>query len=112
LEKAIKLIAYFYIQVSGTGETFPVDSRLCQSWIRKIARQTGSLPSSFILQDVKKESEHAVAGGGFADVYIGVYSGQKVALKVLRVFVKANQRRIIKVRSVFNSNPHAEIPTN
>jgi predicted unusual protein kinase regulating ubiquinone biosynthesis (AarF/ABC1/UbiB family) len=70
----------------------------CQSWIRKIARQTGTLPTRFILKGVTKEGENAVAGGGFADVYTGMYAGRKVALKVLRVFVKGNRRRIIKVR--------------
>jgi hypothetical protein len=51
---------------------------------------------------VKKESENAVAGGGFADVYIGMYAGRRVALKVLRVFVKENnRRRIIKVCFMF-----------
>jgi hypothetical protein len=91
------------LQVSTTRETSSTDSILCQSWIRKIARKTGTLPTSFILQDVKKEleSENAVAGGGFADVYIGMYAGRRVALKVLRVFVKENQRRIIKVCFTF-----------
>jgi hypothetical protein len=86
--------------------------KLCQSWIRKVARQTGTLPTSFILQGVKKESENAVAGGGFADVYVGTYASQKVALKVLRVFVKDNRRRIIKVRLVFKYDAHSENPIN
>jgi hypothetical protein len=63
------------------------DVMMCRSWIRKIARQTGVFPSSFVLQGVRKSIEHPVSAGGFADLYLGWYSGQEVALKVLRVFV-------------------------
>jgi hypothetical protein len=83
---------------------------LCRTWIRKIARQTGTLPTNFILQGVKRESEHVVACGGFADVYSGMYAGQKVALKVLRIIVKENQRKIIKVSFSFKYNAYNEVP--
>jgi len=71
------------------------DLLMCQSWIRKIARQTSALPNSFVLRGVKKTSEHPVFGGGFADIFKGLHSGNPVALKVLRVFVtEENQKKI------------------
>jgi hypothetical protein len=42
--------------------------------------------------------EHPVAGGGFADVFIGKYAGNEVALKVLRVYLnERNQKALVKV---------------
>jgi hypothetical protein len=71
---------------------------MCQSWIRKITRQTGVLPNSFVLRGVTKSTEHPVSGGGFADIYQGSYKGREVALKVLRVFVtEENRKRIHRV---------------
>jgi hypothetical protein len=99
-------------QVSGAAETSPGDSSLCQSWIRTVARQTGTLPITFILKGVRKESENAVGDGGFAEVYIGLYAGQKVALKVLSIGVKEDRRKIIKVCFVFAYNARSEISIN
>jgi hypothetical protein len=71
----------------------------CQSWIRKIARHTGALPDTFVLNGVTKTSEHGVSGGGFANIYLGQYAGKQVALKVLRVFITPEeQRRAFRVR--------------
>jgi hypothetical protein len=71
----------------------------CQSWIRKISRQTGVLPSSIILQGVKRSGTQPVSCGGFADIYRGWYLRQEVAMKVLRVFVtEENRKKIYRVR--------------
>jgi len=64
----------------------------CESWIRKIARGTGILPTSLVLQGVEKFGEHPISGGGFADIFMGSYGGNPVALKVLRVFVTDETR--------------------
>ena len=41
-------------------------------------------------------SEHAINGGGFADIYLGKYLGKEVAVKVLRVFNTREQQEILK----------------
>ena len=46
---------------------------------------------------MKKTSEFALAGGGFADIYMGKYAGRDVALKVLRVFEGEEERKNQKV---------------
>ena len=71
------------------------DIILYRSWIRKISRHTGALPSSFILKGVTKTGKHAIAGGGFAGVYCGNYAGKKVVLKVLKETVTEKNRREI-----------------
>ena len=70
---------------------------VCKSWNRKIARQTGALPSSFLLTGVKRTSDFPLAGGGFADIYIGKYAGRDVALKVLRLFEGEEEKKKQKV---------------
>jgi hypothetical protein len=57
-------------------------SSSCLSWIRKISRELGVFPSSFILDGVEK-LQH-IGGGGFADVYKGYYEGKIVAIKFIR----------------------------
>jgi hypothetical protein len=53
---------------------------------------------------VKKTGEHPVSGGGFADIYMGLFEGRTVALKVLRVFVTdENARKIHRVGILFPS---------
>jgi hypothetical protein len=50
------------------------------------------------LNGVTKMGEHPFAGGGFADVFIGKYAGNKVALKVLRVYkAERNRKALVKV---------------
>jgi hypothetical protein len=49
--------------------------------IVKIAASTGKLPSSLFVHGVKLESRDAFFRGGFADIYRGVYEGEKVAIK-------------------------------
>ena len=46
--------------------------------------ERGTLPSYLYISGVKKVSKNPVGCGGFADVWIGEASGQKLALKVLR----------------------------
>jgi hypothetical protein len=47
----------------------------------KIAASSEKLPSSLFLPDVKLESRDSFFGGGFADIYRGMYEGHKVAIK-------------------------------
>jgi hypothetical protein len=69
------------------------DTMLYQSWIRKIVRHTGALPPSFVLDGVVRSGEHPVSGGGFSDIFMGTYKWNSVALKVLRMYGKANRNK-------------------
>jgi hypothetical protein len=87
------------LQIIEVMKATSQEFRQYQSWIRKIARETGALPSTFVLKGVTRSIEpHAVSGGGSADIYVGKYRGRDVALKVLRVFLTAeNQKRVVRV---------------
>jgi hypothetical protein len=53
--------------------------------LRKCVGTWGVLPTSHTLSDkIKVTSDGPHASGGFADVWIGTYKGQGVAIKALR----------------------------
>ncbi|KAH8832263.1 kinase-like domain-containing protein [Flagelloscypha sp. PMI_526] len=69
---------------------------LCLRWLRKLARQSGRLPLSFYLRNLRIESEQ-IGGGGYSDIYTGSFGGWPVCFKVLRIFQGAERRqRVLK----------------
>ncbi|KAH8101164.1 kinase-like domain-containing protein, partial [Cristinia sonorae] len=54
----------------------------------KLAVGHSQLPTSFYLKGVRKTGTETLGAGGFAEVYLGEWEGQKVALKRLRVEAK------------------------
>lgn len=62
------------------------DRSLLNHFLSKVVKGTCQLPTSMIIDNVKKSGMHPLAGGGFADVYQGLQGEIEVALKVLRVF--------------------------
>ena len=77
--------------------------RNCEMTLRRLCGRASLLPKSISLSesDIERTTTTPSCGGGFADVYEGVYLGKPVALKVLRVYGKDNIRKVQKVRSIF-----------
>lgn len=75
-------------------------SRLCERALRRLCGRAAILPSSYLLEakDLQKTSNHPSCGGGFADVYEGLYNEGKVALKVLRYFGAVDVKKLEKAR--------------
>jgi hypothetical protein len=75
---------------------------LCQSWIKQIARQTTIFPNSVFLEGITELRERSVPSGGIWHVYSGMYSGQEVAIKVLRFHPtnEDDQDTLIQVREI------------
>ncbi|KAH8832269.1 hypothetical protein DL96DRAFT_1581516 [Flagelloscypha sp. PMI_526] len=69
---------------------------LCLRWLRKLARQSGRLPLSFYLGNLRVESEQ-IGGGGYSDIYTGAFNSKPVCFKVLRIFQGVERRqRVLK----------------
>jgi len=61
--------------------------RRCLRRLRHICGHHNVLPSSHIISDgLRKSGDSPVAFGGFADVWEGTFAGEKVCVKVLRVY--------------------------
>ncbi|KAH8810394.1 hypothetical protein DL96DRAFT_1442850, partial [Flagelloscypha sp. PMI_526] len=59
------------------------------------------LPPSFHLHEVSVTSQHPIAGGGYADIYLGSLTGQTVCLKVLRIFQQSSPSQKQAVNRAF-----------
>lgn len=67
--------------------------------LRQLCGHTGSLPSSYILSAgiLQKLHDQHSASGGFADVWLGCYEDQNVALKAFRLYDQDNLQIVRKV---------------
>ncbi|KAJ6554057.1 kinase-like domain-containing protein [Mycena vulgaris] len=62
--------------------------------IVKLSEACDKLPSSLFITGVTGRDEHATFGGGFGDIYRASYAGKRVALKHIRTFRDAENRRM------------------
>ncbi|KAE9399078.1 kinase-like protein [Gymnopus androsaceus JB14] len=64
--------------------------------MRHLNHLHGVLPPTMFLKGLVCESKHPVAGGGFADVWIGrLNDSQRVCIKVLRFFLQGSDRETL-----------------
>jgi serine/threonine protein kinase len=63
----------------------------------RISRKTGLYPEVLLQNCVTLEGEDAVAAGQFGDVWKGTFEGQKVAVKVLKLYVQSDITKHLKV---------------
>lgn len=66
--------------------------RQCFRHLRFLSKEHGVLPASFYLHDIIRQSDRALSGGTFCDVWQGHWQGQLVCLKVLRLFSTPEHR--------------------
>ncbi|KLO08915.1 kinase-like protein [Schizopora paradoxa] len=79
-------------------ETSP-SCRLIERALRKIVNRTGILPKYLFQHEAKRQGRNPIAGGGFADVWLGQLHGKLVALKVLRHFEQSEDARMRRHQS-------------
>lgn len=74
------------------------DRRRLDRLLGRIVKETGQLPSLIVLKDVKRQTSHPVAGGGFADIWMGMQENVKVAIKVLRIYEESGfNKQVLRV---------------
>ena len=86
----------------------------------RLAKKSGLCPSCLTIQGVARLGEHPVDGGGFGDIWKGRLEGvddQLVCLKVVKVYLMKDIKRLLKVRSTdrnscrFEALTFAPLPT-
>ncbi|KAF9033967.1 kinase-like protein [Hymenopellis radicata] len=72
----------------------------CLRCLRVLGRRYDLVPTSFFCRNVKREGDHPIWGGGFADIWKGSMAvddtanfSKVVCLKVLRFFITGDQRQ-------------------
>ena len=63
----------------------------------QLSRASGLYPECMILRGIKLVGGDAVAGGGYGDVWKGSLQGQQLAVKVLKIFLKDDLTKLLKV---------------
>ena len=75
------------------------DYRKLKTALFTAARETCTLPKSMNLRGVVLSRRDAVHGGGCADIYMGDFNNNVVALKSLRIFNKDEIDLVLQVRN-------------
>ncbi|KAF8064400.1 kinase-like domain-containing protein [Lyophyllum atratum] len=53
---------------------------------QRLSTKSGLYPACYQLKDVVQESQDPISAGGFADIYKADFEGQKVCMKLLRIY--------------------------
>ncbi|XP_006459452.1 hypothetical protein AGABI2DRAFT_66354, partial [Agaricus bisporus var. bisporus H97] len=64
--------------------------------LQKLVKSAQVLPQCYKLQEVQCDFSQAREGGSFADIFQGQYGEQKVCVKAVRIFQKADNTRMLK----------------
>lgn len=62
------------------------DRRRLSRVLSRIVKETGQLPTSMLIDNVRRIGANPFSGGGFADVWRGMQGDVEVAIKVLRIY--------------------------
>ncbi|KAF5363231.1 hypothetical protein D9758_008382 [Tetrapyrgos nigripes] len=75
-----------------------VYTRQCRNVLRRLAKNTCGLPASYLLEDIEREGNYAVSGGGFADIWRGRLppDNRVMCLKVLRFYMEDDREELFK----------------
>jgi hypothetical protein len=66
--------------------------------VMKLSMASGLYPQCLALKGIDI-GEHPVARGGYGDVYMGLFHGEKIAVKALRIYQNSDIVNLLKVAS-------------
>ncbi|TDL15512.1 kinase-like protein, partial [Rickenella mellea] len=78
------------------GSLSPNDQTRFARALSRLAKSSACLPDCLMLSGVKRAGMDPVAGGGFADVWIGDFDSTPVALKALRIYKHSDQEKAFR----------------
>jgi serine/threonine protein kinase len=65
--------------------------------IIRLSQKMGCYPECLVLHDVQKTGTYALTAGQFGDVWTGLIGDHKIAIKVLKVYMRSNIEKLLKV---------------
>ncbi|KAG7090079.1 hypothetical protein E1B28_011696 [Marasmius oreades] len=65
----------------------------CTKCLNALVKKYRIFPSSFFCDNVRRDGDYPLGGGGFADIYKGVADNRSVSLKVLRVHTQPDEKK-------------------
>ena len=65
----------------------------------QLSGKTGLYPECLILTGLDNIGEHPVAAGSFGEVWQGMLHKQEVSVKVVKVYLKKDVEKLLKVMS-------------
>lgn len=75
--------------------------RLHATALTKLSKASGCYPECLRLEGIRMKGEHAVASGGFGDVWRGKHRGQNIAIKMLRIYQDSDLLKLNRVQSIY-----------
>ncbi|KDQ53221.1 hypothetical protein JAAARDRAFT_210160 [Jaapia argillacea MUCL 33604] len=92
----------FLVLLQDVIDNFPIDDdlrRAVQRFSINLSQASEKLPASLLLRGVVTSNDRHVGGGGFADIFVGKYAHQDVALKRLRIFEGPQEK--VRIKKMF-----------
>ncbi|KAK7060776.1 hypothetical protein VNI00_000508 [Paramarasmius palmivorus] len=81
----------------------------CLKYLRALIKRYYVLPPTLFVENIIREGDHAQGGGGFADIWKGLYNERPVCLKVLRMFTGSDEASREKAFMVLAFDLHISI---
>ncbi|KAE9404200.1 kinase-like protein [Gymnopus androsaceus JB14] len=111
------ILSLFLQELDSTAELEVLDPDLnrsayrkrCLQALRHVSTRHQILPSSLMIQDVKRDGQNPVAGGGFADIWRGTVGDQPVCLKVLRLVIEPDEKQFSNEALLWRQLKHPNI---
>ena len=75
----------------------------------KLSKASQRYPRCLVLPKEVRQDPDPVSGGSFGEIFAGHYQGHAIALKVLRIYKKADSNKVLQVRA--NINPYFQFFT-
>ncbi|KAK7032035.1 hypothetical protein VNI00_013403 [Paramarasmius palmivorus] len=94
-------VALHLLQVEVQTASAKSYRKICVKCLHKIVKKLHILPPTLFIDDVTRQGQYALSGGGFSDIWKGTMQGNEVCLKVLRMHTLGDSFNRQKVLTKF-----------
>ncbi|TCD67324.1 hypothetical protein EIP91_000245 [Steccherinum ochraceum] len=101
LDEIWKVLDSVALPIASSNRQFSLYRNKLRKLSLKLSITHNILPTTLILAGVECVGTISIGAGAFADVYIGTFRGEKVALKRLRVYVSTTESQKLAIKQLF-----------